>query len=188
MLSLLKFKEKKVPLSFNSLDEIDSYFTTHHNEFIFDCEIGRPGELSGFYCTGEGATKSCKIDVSCEGGTSEFYNFDAATIGKISIDEYAYNYNSYPETYYLAKVDGHEDKIYVSQNASLISGSKDGAMLGLEVGDFLALAGTYLSPCLPDFDSMKFAKEKITFNESCMIQLSLVELYFKIHNVIHQKG
>ena len=30
----------------------------------------------------------------------------------------------------------------------------------------LALAGTYLSPYLPDFDSMKFAKEKITFNDA----------------------
>ena len=177
----------KAPQSFSSLDEIDSYFTTHDNEFIFDCDMCRPGQMSDFNCSVSGAMKSCEIYIACEGGDTETYNFDPALMGKITIDGVSDNLDNYPETYYISQVDGHEDKIYVSQIASLITGSKDGAMLGFEVGDFLALAGTYLSPCLPDFDSMKFAKEKITFNDAGLIQLNLVVLYFKIHNVIHQR-
>ena len=73
--------------------------------------------------------------IACEGGRDTNFDPDPALMGKITIDGVSDNLDNYPETLYFT-VDGHEDKIYVSQNASLITGSKDGAMLGFEVGDF----------------------------------------------------
>jgi hypothetical protein len=160
--------EKQV-IPFNSISDISSYFSSHLSAFSFDCDLGDKGTL----------IVSGMAHITCGDSDPETYSLDSANPGKLIIDESSSNLNNLPEVFYISKVEGDEEMLFVSQDVGLLTGNKAGAKLGYEVGDFSSIDGTYLTPCLPDFESMKFIKEKITFNETTSNSIKFSRIVFQ---------